>query len=142
MANSDISLHLLLLEAVDRVKEAWPGLTAIDLGPARVERTAPYAVVGLSPVSREFHGQNVRSYVELVIIGRWPLPGAADNPVEIEKCYRVDEIIATMQKDVNFNDFANLPVVSSVDTRASDDLEQNLYQVMVTVTMSVLSPHR
>jgi hypothetical protein len=141
MANSDMSLHLLLLEAVDRVKEAWPGLTAIDLGPSRVERTAPYAELALSSVSREFRGQNVQSNVEIMIRGRWPLPGASDNPVEVEKCYRIDEIVATMQKDAHFNDLANLPLVAMVDPRSSEDLEQNLYQVVISLTMSFLSPH-
>jgi hypothetical protein len=140
MANSDINLHLLLLEAVARIKEAWPGLTAIELGPSRLERTAPYAEVALFAVSREFRGQNIQSHVEIMVRGRWALPGPADNPVEIEKCHRIDELVATMQKDNHFGELANLPLVATVDPRSSEDLEQSLYQVTASVTMSVLSP--
>ncbi|RYG36109.1 hypothetical protein EON81_10720 [bacterium] len=126
-----LPLREILLAAKDAVAEGW-GLN-VHLGWPQTPTALPYAVVFLMPVARDFDpAQGVESKVRIGILGRWLMPGVADDPVEIVKADRMNEMVAAFQTGPDFAGVGYLPIVTALDPRDAEDLEKGAFQVGVT----------
>jgi hypothetical protein len=139
MAN-DIALRPLLTGAKAAAEAAWPDAPA-SLGWPRIARSGAYSVVLLGPGDREFQGGNCTSSVSITLLLRAPLPSAAQDEVELIKADRINAAIAQVQTGPTFTAYGYLPIVSKFDPRESEDLDENFYQVSVTLTVQTQEVH-
>lgn len=139
MAN-DIALRPLLLAAKAAAEAAWADAPS-SLGWPRFPRTGAYSVVLLGPSDRQFQGGNCTTPVSITVLLRAPLPTAAQDEVELIKADRINDAIAELQTGPTFTAYGYLPIVSRFDPRESEDLDENYYQVSVTLTVQTTEDH-
>ena len=139
MAN-DIALRALLVAAKAAAEAAWPDAPA-SLGWPRISRTGAYSVVLLGPGDRDFQGNNCSTSVSITMLLRAPLPSSTDDEVELIKADRINAAIAQVQTGPTFTGYGYLPIVSKFDPRESEDLDENYYQVLVTLSVQTSEVH-
>ena len=98
-------------------------------------------MVLLGPGDRDFQGNNCSTAVSITLLLRAPLPSSTDDEVELIKADRINAAIAQVQTGPTFTAYGYLPIVSKFDPRESEDLDENYYQVLVTLSVQTEEVH-
>ena len=130
-----------ILEAIRaNVNEAWEASMPVSFGPPVEALAAPYAVVDLLPVAREF--QTVRGVEETYrfrVTGRFPFPSSGN--LLLTKAGRMRALIELLQPGPRYQGLATRPLVTQADPGETDDGEQRVYEVTLTFECRVEVEH-